>query len=170
MWMNLGMCAIHRRRASEARLWLNQASAAFRRLKNTAELARTRWNMATYVATFGDRSRSLLLFRNAYRSFQGLQIWMDAGCVGLDMIEAMIATKSPDADLTRHASDVADTFAQLPFSDRLRPALDLLRRIAAQKDRRRAVRIVRTALRNEKARCSEVSVAAVGTAGLGKAG
>jgi tetratricopeptide (TPR) repeat protein len=171
VWMNLGMCEIHRARPADARRWLIRASAAFRKLKNTAELARTRWNMATYVATFSEQpSRSLRLFRNAYRAFTGLQIWMDAGCVGLDMIDVMLTAKTPEAELTRHACDVADTLTSLPFAGGMRPALDLLRRIAAQKDRRRVVRKVRAALRDTKARCSEVSVAAVGTAGLGKAG
>ncbi len=170
VWMNLGMCEIQRKRPVDALRWLNQAAAAFRKLKNNAELARTRWNMATYVRTFESAAGSLRAFREAYRAFRGVQMWMDAGCVGLDLTEIMIETKASDAALTRHACDVADTFAQLAFAADLHPALDQLRRIAAQKDRRRVVRRVRAAFRNAKGRCSEVSVPATGAAGLGRAG
>ncbi len=171
VWINLGMCDIHRNRPADARRWLNLASAAFKALNNAAELARTRWNMATYVTAFGSSPpRALRLFRNAYRAFQRLQMWLDAGCVGLDMIELMIETERPDTELTRHACDVADTFAQAAFGGSLAPALSQLRNIASQKDRRRIVRTVRTALRDAKAHCSELAVAALQSRGLGKAG
>lgn len=147
VWLNLGICETLRNRPVDARRWLRQAGTAFRELNNTAELARTRWNMATYLATFEDGQRALRSLASAYRSFLGLRMWLDAGCVGLDMIEIMIDTKTPDDELTRHACDVADTFARVAFGDCLAPALDQLRRIAAQKEPRRIVRVVRTALR-----------------------
>lgn len=170
VWMNLGMCETHRKHPADALRWLNQADSAFRQLNNAAELARTRWNMATCVRKFDGPTASLAHFQNAFRAFCALEIWMDAGCVGLEMIEAMLDAETPDTPLQRHANDVADTFARLPFADRLRAVLDELRRMAGQQDRHRVVRIVRAALRNAKTRCTEVSVATVGAGGLGKTG
>jgi tetratricopeptide (TPR) repeat protein len=164
VWVNLGVCDTKQNRPADARLWLNKASAAFRKLKNTAELARTRWNMGTYVATFGDQSRALRIYRNAFRTFRGLQMWLDAACVGLDMIEIMIDTNTPDGELTRHACDVADTLAQAGLGLDV-AALDQLRKIASENDRHRVVRIVRAALRDARTHCSEVSVDALGKAG-----
>lgn len=165
VWMNLGMCEIQRKRPGDALAWLNQADSAFRKLNNTAELARTRWNVATYVRTFESAARSVSAFEEAYLAFRGLQMWMDAGCVGLDMTDAMIDTKASAVALTRHACEVADTFAQLPFADDMLSALDQLRTIAAHKDPHRVVRGVRAAFRNAKGRCSESSRPSLGKAG-----
>jgi tetratricopeptide (TPR) repeat protein len=166
VWINLGVCEIKRQRPDEARSWLNRASAAFRALNNTAELARTRWNMASLIATFESPSRALRVYRNAFRMFEALDILLDAGCVGLDMTEVMIGLGSPDDELTAHAWKVADTLARSPVGGGVASALDQLRQIAGHRDRRRIVRNVRTALSNAKASCSEVSaVAALGKAG-----
>jgi tetratricopeptide (TPR) repeat protein len=167
VWINLGVCEIQRQRAEEARSWLNRASAAFRTLNNVAELARTRWNMGTLIATFESPARALRVFRNAFRMFERLGILLDAGCVALDMMEVMIDVRRPDAELTAHARLTADTLARATISERaLTAALDQLRQIARHRDKRRVVRVVRTALRDAKANCSEVSaVAALGRAG-----
>lgn len=171
VWMNLGICEIQRKRPAEALAWLNKADTAFRKLNNTAELARTRWNVATHARTFEGAAGSLSVFRETYLAFRSLQMWMDAGCVGLDMAEAMIDTKAPEVALTRHACEVADTFEQLPFADEMRSALDLLRRIAAQKDRRGVIRKVRTAFLDAKGRCSKSgAIGAAGAMGVEKAG
>jgi tetratricopeptide (TPR) repeat protein len=50
--LNLGACETARARPHLARHWLNRASAIFRKIGNAAELARTRWNMATYFVRF----------------------------------------------------------------------------------------------------------------------
>jgi tetratricopeptide (TPR) repeat protein len=167
VWVNLGVCETRRAKPAEARRWLQRANDAFRALNNAAELARTRWNMGTYVATFEDAKRALRIFLSAYRSFVGLQMWLDAGCVGLDALDTMIDTDAPDDELSRHAGSVADTFAKAELGDGMKSALDQLRTITRSHDRHRVVRIVRAALRDAKASCSEVSgaVAALDRAG-----
>jgi tetratricopeptide (TPR) repeat protein len=167
VWVNLGVCEIRRAKPAEARQWLRRANTAFRALNNPAELARTRWNMGTYVATFEDARRAVRIFLGAYRSFVELRMWLDAGCVGLDALDAMIDGGIPDDELTRHACSVADTFAEAELGDSIESALSQLRGIDRDKDRHRVVRIMRAALRDAKASCSEVSMAA---AALGKAG
>jgi tetratricopeptide (TPR) repeat protein len=159
VWLNLGNCEIRRNRPADARRWLAQAGAAFRKLNNPAELARTRWNMGAYAATFEDGQRALRLLTSAYRGFLGLRMWLDAGCVGLDMIETMMDIGTPDDELTFHACDVADTLVRTGLGEGIAPALDQLRRIARQNDRRRVVRIVRTALRDVNANCNEIAIA-----------
>jgi tetratricopeptide (TPR) repeat protein len=68
VWLNLGNCEIRRNRPADARRWLAQALAAFRKLNNAADLA-TRWNMGTYVATFVPKTtaRAALLGRRVPR-------------------------------------------------------------------------------------------------------
>jgi tetratricopeptide (TPR) repeat protein len=165
VWLNLGVCETRREQPDEARRWLNQASAAFRALENDAELARTRWNMATYLATFKSPTRALRALRHAQRSFLALGMWVDAGCVGLDMTEVMLDLRTPDAVLTAHAREIVSTFIKAGLGVSAAHALDQLRQIARSADRRRVVRTVRTALRDAEANCSEVAIAALGEAG-----
>jgi tetratricopeptide (TPR) repeat protein len=165
VWLNLGVCETRCEKPDDARRWLNQASAAFRALGNAAELARTRWNMATYLATFKSKSRALRALRHAQRSFVALGMWVDAGCVGLDMTEAMLELGTPEDVLTEHAQEVASTFIRAGLGVSTAHALDQLRQIARSADRRRVVRTVRTALRDAEAHCSEVAIAALGEAG-----
>jgi tetratricopeptide (TPR) repeat protein len=166
VWLNLGVCEIRRGQPDAARKWLNQASHAFRVLENDAELARTRWNMATYLATFADPKRALRALRHAERSFRSLGMWVDAGCVGLDMTEVMIDLRVPDEELTAHAQNMASTLARAGLGVSFANALDQLRQIARSADRRRVVRTVRTALRDAEANCSEVATAGLGEAGI----
>jgi tetratricopeptide (TPR) repeat protein len=163
--LNLGVCEIHRGNPKDARRWLNEASAAFRALGNVAELARTRWNMATYLARFRSPARALRALRRAQRAFDALGMWVDAGCVGLDMTELMIDLGVSDNILSAHARDVASTFIRAGLGVSAAHALDQLRRIAKSADRRRVVRTMRTALRDAEATCSEVAVAVLGEAG-----
>lgn len=166
VWINLGVCEIRRQRPADARRWLNLAHAAFRALKNTAEIARTRWNMGTYIASFEDGSRALRVLRSAYRLFLSLRSWIDAGCVGLDMLDIAVNAEAPDDQLTLLAGGVADTLARAALGDGIAPAIAELRRIAYRDDRRRVLRMVRSGLRDAKANCSEVSiVSAIGEAG-----
>jgi len=165
VWLNLGVCEIRRNQPEDARRWLNEASAAFRALGNEAELARTRWNMATYLATFKSPARALRALRHAERSFHALGMWVDAGCVGLDITDVMIELRTPDDVLTAHAGNVASTFIRAGLGVSAAHALDQLRQIARNADRRRVVRTVRTALRDAEANCSEVAIAALGEAG-----
>lgn len=164
VWLNLGICETLRKRPADARRWLMLAKTAFRQLDNRAELARTRWNMGTYLATFEDGHRALPIFTSAYRDFLGLKMWLDAGCVALDALETMIDIGIPDDELTLAAGGASDTLARAGLRG-IDTALDDLRRIARQDDRHRVVRMVRATLRDANARCSEVSFAALGEAG-----
>jgi tetratricopeptide (TPR) repeat protein len=170
VYVNLGAVEIRRARPADARRWLERAFNSFRMLNNAAELARTRWNMGTYVATFEDPKRAVRPFLTAYRGFIALKMWLDAGCVGLDALDAMIATGGPDGELKRHADSVADTFASAEQGGSMKAALDQLRTITDSEDRHdrhRTVQKVRAAMLDAKANCSEISMA---VAALGRAG
>lgn len=158
VWLNLGNCEIRRNRPADARRWLSKAVAEFRKLNNAAELARTLWNMGAYAATFEDGPRALRILTSAYRGFIGERMWLDAGCVGLDMLETMMDIGTPEEQLTFHASSVADTLARTGLRESIASALDQLRKIAREDDRRRIIRIMRTALRDANANCSEIAV------------
>jgi tetratricopeptide (TPR) repeat protein len=170
LYVNLGAVEIRREKPAEARRWLERAFNAFRALGNAAELARTRWNMGTYVAKFEDPKRAVRVFLTAYRGFVALKMWLDAGCVGLDALDAMIDTDGPDHELKRHADSVADTFASAEQGESMKAALDQLRTITDSEDchdRHRIVQKVRAAVLDAKANCSEISMA---VAALGRAG
>jgi hypothetical protein len=78
------------------------------------------------------------------------------------MLETMIDIGTPDAELTFHASSVADTFARMDrVGERIAAAIDQLRKIAhhdESRDRQRVVRIMRAALTDAKANCNEIAV------------
>jgi tetratricopeptide (TPR) repeat protein len=103
VWQNLGACEIRRGQAKEARHWLTQAAATFRSLGNQTELARTRWNIATYIRTFKDRARGIRALKHAQRAFVNLGLYADAGCVGLEILETLVDGAAPNAALTRYA-------------------------------------------------------------------
>lgn len=153
VWQNLGACEIRRGDGAEARHWLRYAAAAFRALGNRTELARTQWNIATYIATFRDPERGIHALRHVERDFTELGAFTDAGCVGLDAIEFMIARKTPDAALTRYAQGVAGVLVRAGLDVSAASALDQLRRIARAQNRRKVVAEVRAALRELDAPC-----------------
>jgi tetratricopeptide (TPR) repeat protein len=147
VWQNLGACEIRRGHAKEARHWLRQAAATFRALGNETELARTRWNIATYVATFKDRERGISALEHAQRAFVDLGLYADAGCVGLEILELLIQTAAPNAALTRYAQAVAEILVRAGLDVSAAAALDHLRRIARARNKGEVLRDVRAALR-----------------------
>lgn len=153
VWQNLGACEIRRGDGAEARHWLRYAAAAFRTLGNRTELARTQWNIATYIATFRDRQRGIDALRHVERDFTELGDFADAGCVGLDAIEFMLAGRTSDAALTRYAQGVAGVLVRAGLDVSAASALDQLRRIARAQNRRAVVADVRSALREMDTPC-----------------
>jgi hypothetical protein len=153
VWQNLGACEIRRGQAKAARHWLIRAAAAFRALGNRTELARTRWNIATYITTFKDRARGIRALQHAQRTFANLELFADAGCVGLEILEVMIDTVAPDATLTRYAQGIARVLVKAGLDVSGAAALEQLRRLARARNRREVVRDVRAALRELDAAC-----------------
>lgn len=147
VWQNLGACEIRRGQAKEARHWLRQAAASFRALGNQTELARTRWNIATYITIFKSRERGFSMLRHAQRAFVDLGLYADAGCVGLEIIEVLIDTAAPNAAVARYAQAVAGILVRAGLDVSGAVAVDQLRRIARAKDKREVLRDVRSALR-----------------------
>jgi tetratricopeptide (TPR) repeat protein len=153
VWQNLGACEVKRGDAPSARHWLRYAAAAFRALENRTELARTQWNIATYIATFRDRERGIRALRHVEQTFTELGSFSDAGCVGLDAIELMIESKTPNAALTPYAQGVAGVLVRAGLHISAATALDQLRRIARAQDRYAVVAEVRKALRDMDRPC-----------------
>jgi tetratricopeptide (TPR) repeat protein len=147
VWQNLGACEIRRGQAKEARHWLRQAAATFRALGNQTELARTRWNIATYITTFKDREGGIRALQHAQRAFIDLGLYADAGCVGLEIIEVLIDNAAPSVALTRYAEGVAEILVRAGLDVSGAAALDHLRRIARARNKRDVLRDIRTALR-----------------------
>lgn len=165
VWLNLGTCEIRRNQPGEARHWLNRASAGFRRVGNQVEMARTRWNMATYLATFRNKRRALRAYRHARKAFQTLEMWLDAACVGLDMTELMIELQIAKPTLGQHGRHVASDLVRGGLGVSAAYALDQLRQIAKIPNPRGAVRAVRAALRDAETECNEIAVAKLQEAG-----
>lgn len=153
VWQNLGACEIRRRQRADARRWLVSAATAFRDLGNETELARVRWNMATYTATFGDKRRGIRALRCAQHSFTALGLWGDAACAGLEAIELMLRTTVPSTALTWYAEEIANVLLRLGMEKSAAVALDQLRRIATVRDRDGVLRDIREALGELNAPC-----------------
>jgi tetratricopeptide (TPR) repeat protein len=154
--LNLGACETLRGRPHQARHWLNRASAIFRSTGNNAELARTRWNMATYFARFRSSRLGLRAMERARRAFIGLRMWVDAACVGLEMTELMISSGATEDVLTRHAREVASVLVSAGLGASAAESLDQLRRIAASAEKHAVIRDVREALRHAGSNCDPV--------------
>ena len=150
---NLGACEIRRGDRAAARRWLREAAAAFRRLGNRVELARTQWNIASYVATFRSKAAGMTALRHVERTFARLGAHVDAACVGLDLIELMLDGGGHDAALTEHAHEVANALVRAGLGASAATALDQLRRIAQLRDQRTVVANVRAAVREADASC-----------------
>ncbi len=142
---NLGACEIRRGRPHEARQWLNRASAAFRSLGNEMELARTRWNMATFIATFRGPASGRRALERVRRRFETLEAFVDAACVGLELLDLML-DETPEV-LTRHAQDVAGVLVRAGLGPSAAEALERLRQLGSERNRREALQSVRNALR-----------------------
>ena len=153
VWQNLGACEIRRGDARAARFWLQRAAAKFRELGLRTELVRTRWNIATYLATFRTRDSGVRALQHVAREFSELGALADAACVGLDAIELMLDGGTPPAALTRYAQDIASILADAGLAVSAATALDQLRRIARAADRQAVVAAVRAALREAAAEC-----------------
>jgi tetratricopeptide (TPR) repeat protein len=158
VWQNVGACEIRLGHAEKARQWLTWASAWFRAKGNRTELARTRWNIASYVATFRSVQHGIRLLHAAEEEFATLGAFADAACVGLDAVEFMLQGGTPDAALTRYARHLAGVLVQAGLHVSSAEAIDKLRRIAQAHNRRAIVRDVRTALREMELPCRPVAL------------
>ena len=154
--LNLGACETRRGRPHLARHWLNRASAIFRATGNAAELARTRWNMASYFSTFRGGRVGLRALGRAQRSFLSLHMWVDAACVGLEMTELMLSEGVDEAVLTRHAQEVASILVSAGLGASATESLDQLRRIAVSAEKHVVLREVREALRDLNSGCDAI--------------
>jgi tetratricopeptide (TPR) repeat protein len=166
VWQNLGACEIRRGQAKEARHWLTQAAATFRSLGNQTELARTRWNIATYVRTFKDRARGIRALQHAQRAFVNLGLYADAGCVGLEILETLVDGAAPNAALTRYAKGVAEILVRAGLDVSGAAALDHLRRIARARNKGEVLRDVRAALRELDLPCRPAGTDCVEAGGV----
>jgi tetratricopeptide (TPR) repeat protein len=158
VWQNVGACEVRRGRAVEARPWLTYAAAWFRATGNRVELARTRWNIATYAATFRSVERGIRLLHAAEEEFAALGAFADAACVGLDAVEFMLQGGTPDAALARYARHLAGVLVEAGLHVSSAEAVDKLRRIAQARNRRAIVREVRDALRDVELPCRPVAM------------
>ncbi len=156
VWQNLGAVEIKLNHRQDARHWLNRASSQFRALDNATELARTRWNMATYLATFRDTRRGIAALRRVQRTFDALDLYADAACVGLEIVELLETAPHGDPGLHAYAQETAHALLQTGVAVSAAHAVAALRRIAVATDRRAIIADVRTALRDTGDPCHTV--------------
>jgi tetratricopeptide (TPR) repeat protein len=149
VWQNLAVAAIARGDQHEARSYLTRASATFRALRNSTELIRVRWNMATFLATFVSRDAGIFALARVRRAFDAIGLLIDSACAGLDSIELRAPHAAHgDPQLAAEARDVANTLAKAGLRVSAARALDQLRRIAVAADRVAVIAAVRQAMRD----------------------
>jgi len=154
VWLNLAAAEVGLGNQHEARGYLTRASATFRALGNRTELARVRWNMATFLATFISREAGVFALARARRAFDKLGLLIDSACVGLESIE-LRAEVAPygDRQLAADAREVASTLAKAGLRVSAARALEQLRRIAVSDDRHAVIAHVRDAIRSLDGSC-----------------
>jgi tetratricopeptide (TPR) repeat protein len=108
VYMNLGSCDLKRGVPGFARHWLHRATQLFRELGLPSELARARWCGAKITVFEGNRTRGLRDLRAAMRDFERLSMPADAGFVGLDLLEVLLA----DASAAKEAENLARSLAE----------------------------------------------------------
>jgi tetratricopeptide (TPR) repeat protein len=109
VYMNLGSCDRRRHEPAIARHWLHRATQLFRQLDMASELARASWCGAKITIVEGDRQRGMRELRGSMREFERLSMPLDAGFVGLDLLEQMM----PEASGENEAEKLARSLAQL---------------------------------------------------------
>jgi tetratricopeptide (TPR) repeat protein len=147
VWQNLGAVETRLGDAAAARRWLLRAAASFRRSRNALELTRTRWNIASYTVAFRGVPRGIAALRAVQQTFDGLGLYADAGCVGLEIIELRIDAPHNDDVLHADAEATANILLLAGLQVSGAAALAALRRIAVERDRPPIIARVREALR-----------------------
>ena|GEM_PF-571476 len=131
VYMNLGACDLRRREPAIARHWLKRASQLFRELNAPSELARARWCGAKITIFEGNRTRGLRELRAAMREFERLSMPADAGFVGLDLLEQLLAEGSSVKEAERLAKSLAEFFVSAGANVSATRAIAYLRDAAA---------------------------------------
>lgn len=157
VWLDLAVCDMRLGSPKIARHWLCRASGVFRKLDMRTELARARWNMATYITRFRSTRRGLRALHRAERAFLSLGCFTDAACVALEALDLMIDDGAADDALRAKAEETAGVLVQAGMRVSAAGALDTLRRVAVPRDRKQAIQDVRDALRDFDAECSSLS-------------
>ncbi|HSY49055.1 MAG TPA: hypothetical protein VLC46_09600 [Thermoanaerobaculia bacterium] len=127
VYVNLGSCDRRRREPAIARHWLHRATQLFRQLGMTSELVRARWCSAKVTIVEGDRARGIRELRAAMRDFERLSMPADAGFVGLDLLEQMIAGVSDANEAEKLARTLAQLFIAAGTNVSAAKAIDYLR-------------------------------------------
>lgn len=110
VYISLASCDRRRREPATARHWLHRATQLFRQLDMASELARARWCGAKITLVEGDCQRGMRELRGAMRDFERLSMPADAGFVGLDLLEQLIAEGSGANEAGRLARSLAQLF------------------------------------------------------------
>lgn len=110
VYMNLGSCDRRRQEPAIARHWLHRATQLFRQLDMGSELARARWCGAKITIVEGNRQRGMRELRDSMREFERLSMPLDAGFVGLDLLEEMMSADSGANEADKLARSLAQLF------------------------------------------------------------
>lgn len=109
VWMNLAAVDLRRGDVFATRHWLSRAARAFRALNMATEVTRTRWCEGKLAIVASKRKEGLRLLRAAMREFEIAGMRMEAGFVGLDLLEELV--RDPVAAI--EAQDLAVRLADL---------------------------------------------------------
>ena len=110
VWMNLAAVDLRRGDAFATRHWLSRAARAFRALNMTTEVTRTRWCGGKLAIVEKKPAEGLRLLRAAMREFEGVGMRMEAGFVGLDLLEELVRDPTAAAAAEDLARNLADLF------------------------------------------------------------
>lgn len=110
VWMNLAAVDLRRGDAFATRHWLSRAARAFRELNMPCEVTRTRWCGGKLAILEKKCTEGLRLLGKAMREFESLDMRMDAGFVGLDLLEELVRDPVSETEAHDLARKLADLF------------------------------------------------------------
>ena len=110
VWMNLAAVDLRRGDAFATRHWLSRAARAFRDLHLATEVIRTRWCGGKLAFLEKHPLDGFRLLRAAMREFEGIGMRLEAGFVGLDLLEELVRDPAAAAEAEDLARRLADLF------------------------------------------------------------
>lgn len=123
---NFGRAAAQLGDVAEALDALQHARAIFVELGQSTEIARVSWSVGFGLLSAGRADAAIGVLRDARDAFLGLKLPEEAGLVGVDLIEALLAT---DARGSAHslATTIVDEFRAARLNERTLTAVAYLR-------------------------------------------
>jgi tetratricopeptide (TPR) repeat protein len=130
LFHNLAVCHIQLGNAARAKNYMAQALAIFTASGNEVQKVRVRWAMAQLLATTGQQSEAVGIFRDVQRQLGQLGMEADAAAAALELAEILLILDQPE-EVPAICRALLDQYTQKGMTSRAVTALSFLREALA---------------------------------------